>query len=63
MLVIEADGITHQFDEVAESNIARERALNAMGFTVLRFDGEMVLRDLARVERTLADYIEGYIGV
>jgi len=62
MVVIEVDGLTHQFDEVAENDVIRERALKAMGFTVLRFNDEMVLRDLASVERTLIDYIERHTG-
>lgn len=58
MLVIEVDGITHQFEEVVESDKVRQEKLEAMGFTVLRFQDEEVLHDIGNVERTIVQFIE-----
>lgn len=52
MLVIELDGITHEFEEVIENDNIRQKRLEEMGFTALRFQDEEVLNDLKNVERT-----------
>jgi very-short-patch-repair endonuclease len=57
-LIIEVDGLTHQFEEVAKKDIIREEELKAMGFTIIRFEGSDVLNDIANVERTLLHYVE-----
>lgn len=48
-LIIEVDGLTHQFQEVIENDKIRQRKLEALGFTVLRFDDDQVLNDINRV--------------
>ncbi|NGF56963.1 endonuclease domain-containing protein [Parapedobacter sp. SGR-10] len=58
MLIIEVDGLTHQFEEVYRKDRAREQVLQEMGFTIIRFDDKEVLQDIANVERTLIHYIE-----
>ncbi|WP_028296308.1 endonuclease domain-containing protein [Olivibacter sitiensis] len=63
MLIIEVDGLTHQFEEVAENDTRREQALKAMGFTVIRFTDVEVLHDMGNVERTLVNYIEKHQGL
>jgi len=60
MLIIEVDGITHQFEEVNKKDIVREKALKEIGFTIIRFDDNEVLCDMANVERTLIHHIETY---
>jgi very-short-patch-repair endonuclease len=60
MLIIEVDGLTHQFDEVRENDILRETALEALGFTVIRFDDDEVLNDIDNVRRTLMYFIETF---
>lgn len=62
MLVIEVDGITHQFEEVVRNDDIRQKRLEEMGFTVLRFQDEEVLNDLNNVERTLLRFIEDKRG-
>ncbi|TZF82179.1 DUF559 domain-containing protein [Pedobacter sp. BS3] len=60
MLIIEVDGITHQFEEVNLKDQNRQKDLQAMGFTIIRFDDDEVLHEMANVERTLMHYIEIY---
>ena len=59
MLIIEVDGMTHQFEEVVNNDLIRQRRLEAMGFTVIRFQDDEVLNELKNVERTLTTAIEG----
>ena len=37
MLIIEVDGLTHQWDEVAEKDMVRENDLKQADFTIIRF--------------------------
>src|ERR1041385_8885355 len=37
-LIIEVDGLTHQWEETAEKDSKKDRDLKAAGFTILRFD-------------------------
>jgi len=59
-LIIEVDGLSHQFEEAPGKDTQREMALQAMGFTVLRFSDDDVLHDLENVKRALANYAEKY---
>jgi very-short-patch-repair endonuclease len=61
MLMIEIDGLTHQFEEVSENDILREEELEALGFAVIRFDDDEVLNDIDNVKRTLISFIETYV--
>lgn len=58
MLVIEVDGISHQFDEVIEKDKRKQAALEAAGFTVLRFTDEEVLNDMKGVIAFLEEWVE-----
>lgn len=60
MLIVEVDGLTHQFEEVAEKDKDREKNLRMMGFTVIRFNDDEVLHDIGNVERTLIQYVETF---
>lgn len=60
LLIIEVDGWSHNFEEVAQKDTVRESALNKMGFVVLRFSDDEVLNDIGNVERTLIAYIKDY---
>lgn len=62
MLVIEVDGITHQLEEVIKNDEIRQKALEAAGFTVLRFTDEEVLKDIQSVYSYLEDWIEKKIS-
>lgn len=48
-LVIEVDGITHAYPEVALHDETRQRELEACGLTVLRFPSWRIAEDLDRV--------------
>ena len=58
MLVIEVDGITHQWEEVIKNDDMRQKALEAAGFTVLRFTDDEVLKNIQSVHVYLQDWIE-----
>lgn len=58
MLIIEVDGITHTWEDVAEKDKIRQQELEEAGFTVLRFDDEEVLNDINNVTRTIENRIE-----
>lgn len=57
-LVIEVDGSTHRFPEVYARDVAKTAALEAVGFTVLRFANEEVLHDMEEVKRTISHWIQ-----
>ena len=40
MLIIEVDGITHTWEEVNQKDLIRQKLLEDLGFTVLRFDDD-----------------------
>ena len=60
MLIIEVDGLTHQWEEVAEKDVIREKALTNIGFHILRFSDEEVLDDINNVIRVIENYIFEY---
>ena len=51
-VIVEVDGDIHAFQGQADS--ARQRELEALGFTVLRFTNEQVLKELDAVLREIA---------
>ncbi len=60
MLIIEVDGITHQWEEVADNDKIREDDLSAMGFTVMRFDDEEVLTAINGVYYQIEDHVKEF---
>ncbi len=58
MLIIEVDGLTHQWGEVAEKDIKRKQELEQIGFTVLRFSDDEVLEQINLVVDKIEDYIK-----
>ena len=60
MLIIEVDGITHWDEEVVRKDKIRQKKLEGVGFTVLRFNDEDVLEDIENVERVLVGFIEEF---
>ena len=60
MLIIEVDGLTHQFEEIAEKDKDREKNLRMIGFTVIRFNDDEVRHDIGNVERTLIQYVDTF---
>ncbi len=59
-LGIEIDGYSHQFLEVFNKDTKKEKRLNELGITVLRFSDEQVLNDMENVIRALEEYIDNY---
>ena len=57
-LIIEVDGITHYWEGALEKDPARQKALEAIGFTVLRFDDGEVLNNISNVHAYLVEWIE-----
>ncbi len=58
MLIIEVDGLTHQWDEVVARDIIRQQNLESIGFTVIRFDDEEVLTQINQVVHKIEEYID-----
>ena len=58
LLIIEVDGLTHQWQEVALNDFQRQEELNKAGFAVLRFDDEEVLDHINDVFYKINEFIE-----
>lgn len=57
LLAIEIDGYSHQFLEVFNKDTIKEKRMNELGISVLRFSDEQVLQDMENGIRALEDYI------
>ena len=57
MLGIEVDGYSHEFLEVYNKDTVKEKRMNQLGITVLRFTDEQVLKDMENVLRAIEFYI------
>jgi very-short-patch-repair endonuclease len=57
MLIIEVDGITHQWEEVYQKDLIREQKLKEVGFYIIRFDDNEILSDINNVIRAIESYI------
>ena len=58
-LIIEVDGITHQFEPVIKNDIIRQKNLEAAGFTVIRFTDNEVLGEIGEVIEKIILVVEG----
>jgi len=56
-LVIELDGFTHRFEEVAEKDERKEIKFSELGITVLRFRDEQVMDDIYNVLKIIENFI------
>ena len=56
-LIIEIDGITHHWEEIADKHLIREERLKSAGFKLLRFTDDEVVNDIPNVIRTIENYI------
>ena len=61
-LIIEIDGITHQWEETIKNDEIRQKALESVGFTLLRFRDEEVLNNIQAVFNYLEDWIENKLN-
>jgi very-short-patch-repair endonuclease len=60
MLGIEVDGYSHEFLEVYNKDIIKEKKMNEFGISVLRFSDKEVLKDMENVIRAIEFYIVEY---
>ena len=58
MLIIEVDGITHDWEETSRGDQRRQEDLENAGFTLIRFDDSDVLKDINAVLGYLEEWIE-----
>lgn len=59
-LIIEVDGFTHEWEEQWKLDVERQRRLEDLGFTVLRFTDEEVFEDISNVESSIEGWIQEY---
>ena len=59
-LVVELDGDYH--DQIVERDLERQAAIEAAGWSVLRFDNRDVMEDLDAVAAAIAQWIERKSG-
>jgi len=57
MLIIEIDGYTHEWNEQWNLDKKRQKELEELGFTFLRFTDEEVLSDIQNVERVIEEFV------
>ena len=62
MLVIEVDGASHQLESVKKKDLRKNKRLQQLGLTVMRFTDNEVLKHMADVLLTIEDYIVAYEG-
>ncbi|TNE68976.1 MAG: DUF559 domain-containing protein [Bacteroidetes bacterium] len=60
MLVIEVDGVTHDFNPVQILDTRKQRDLEAVGFTVLRYSDWEVLERRDEIAQELLAWIEAW---
>ena len=52
-LVIELDGLSHQYNEVMDMDERKQSYLESIGLKVIRFEDEDVIRDMPNVMRVI----------
>ena len=57
-LIIELDGLTHTWEETVSKDLQKQKDLEAAGFTILRFDDELVLNHIGIVKVRIEEEIE-----
>ncbi|UZO80461.1 endonuclease domain-containing protein [Aquimarina sp. ERC-38] len=60
MVGIEVDGYSHQLLEVQRKDTIKERKMNELGITVLRFTDQQVFKDMFNVLLAIEYYIQDY---
>ena len=58
MLVIEADGVTHETEDMLKQDAERDAMLKSIGFTVLRFSNWEILNRIGHVSEMIVTWIE-----
>ena len=57
LLVIEVDGVSHEFVEIAARDKIRQKRLEQAGFTVLRFTDDDVLTEIEGITNSIRQWI------
>jgi len=57
-IIIELDGISHLFEETQDKDREKEDYLKSLGYVVLRFSDEEVLKDIRNVIREIECVVE-----
>ncbi|TDE04589.1 endonuclease domain-containing protein [Flavobacterium hiemivividum] len=60
MLAIEVDGYSHQFLEIYNKDTIKEKRMNELGVSVLRFTDDQVSKDMQNVIKTIEFFIEEF---
>lgn len=60
LLIIEIDGRSHHFEEIAIKDEKRQEALEEAGFTFLRFHDQFVNEDVNNVAKAIENWILKY---
>jgi very-short-patch-repair endonuclease len=59
-LAIEVDGITHDNEESSSNDIERQKAVEALGISFLRFSDEDIKTQIEGVVKEIEHYIESF---
>ena len=59
-LVIEIDGFTHEFEETKRKDLYKQKKLEEIGLTVLRFTDEEVFSEFNLVIKTIEKFIDSF---
>ncbi len=62
-LIVEVDGLTHTYEEVAEKDKIRQTKLESLGFKVIRYTDEEVLTSISSVYRSIAYEVAILLGI
>jgi len=57
-LIVEIDGYSHHFEEVYENDVERQKEIENLGYTFVRFTDDEVMSDFENVIRTLENSIK-----
>ncbi len=60
MLGIEVEGYSHELIEVYHKDQKKEKRMNELGITILRFTDNQVLKDMFNVLLSIEDYIHRF---
>lgn len=63
MLIVEVDGITHSYEETVIKDEIRQKELESIGFTVLRFTDDEVLNHINGVKERIEVWINEQVNI
>ncbi len=59
-LVIELDGYTHTFEDVADRDKLKQEKIQELGITILRFCDEAVMKNIGGVIEVIRNYVRDF---